>query len=177
MSNGIHRLWLSQAHSDLAASDRVLITADGSTYCQAISKYQQAVEKTVKALGAALRSAGIMTLPNKYYYRHDVTEMAKAMSRPVVIGGRSVLPSIQNTLHSGAMQEITKLCSLAPARPQPGTLHSQNTEYPYEIRFGQWTYPASPSSFKWKDVERFQRFSKRLYYDCSRIIAALDRAP
>ena len=68
MSNGIHRLWLSQAHSDLAASGRVLIPTDGRTYCQAISKYQQAVEKTVKALGAALHSNGIMTLPSKYYY-------------------------------------------------------------------------------------------------------------
>ncbi len=177
MSNGIHRLWLSQAHSDLAASRRVLVPTDGSTYCQAISKYQQAVEKTVKALGAALHSTGIMTLPKKYYYRHDVSEMAKAMLPPRVSDKRGVLPSIQNILHFRAIQDITKLCSLAPARPQPGTLHPQNTEYPYEISSGQWTYPAGPSSFKLKDVERFRNFSFGFCDKCSRIIAALDRTP
>lgn len=177
MSNGIHRLWLSQPHSDLAASGRVLVPTDGSTYCQAISKYQQAVEKTVKALGAALHSSGIMTLPSKYYYRHDVSEMARAMLPLVMTGRRAVLPSIQNILHFRAIQDITKLCSLAPARPQPGTLHPQNTEYPYEISSGHWTYPASPGSFKLKEVERFRSFSFELYDKCSRIIAALDRTP
>ena len=124
MSNGIHRFWLSQAHSDLAASGRVLIPNDSSTYCQAISKYQQAVEKTVKALGEALDSTGIMTLPSKYYYRHDVSEMAKAMLPLVMTGSHAVLPSIQNILHFRAIQEITKLCSLAPARPQLVLCHA-----------------------------------------------------
>ena len=81
---------------------------------------------------------------------------------------------------------------LLPSRPQPpgppsilifrrdralGTLHPKNTEYPYEISSGQWTYPASPGSFKLKDVERFRSFSFGLYDKCSRVVAALDRAP
>ena len=100
---------------------------------------------------------------------------------PVMTCSSAVPPSIQkilqDTLHFRAIQEITKLCSLAPARPQPGTLHPKNTEYPYESGSGQWTYPAGPGSFKLKDVERFRSFSFGLYEKCSRIIAALDRKP
>jgi HEPN domain-containing protein len=49
-----HRAWLRQAQKDRESAERVLDLKDGSTFCQAIAKSQQAVEKAVKALAAAL---------------------------------------------------------------------------------------------------------------------------
>jgi HEPN domain-containing protein len=50
-----HRAWLRQAQSDRESAERVLDLGDEPTFCHGIAKFQQAVEKSIKALVAALR--------------------------------------------------------------------------------------------------------------------------
>ena len=52
--------WMRQAESDFRAAQRVDVPADPRTRCQAISKYQQCVEKSVKAVLDKLHAAGLV---------------------------------------------------------------------------------------------------------------------
>jgi hypothetical protein len=49
---------MQQAESDFRAAQRVDNSADPRTRCQAISKYQQSVEKSVKGILDKLYDAG-----------------------------------------------------------------------------------------------------------------------
>jgi hypothetical protein len=53
------KAWIVQAESDLIAAQRVHKESEIGTYCQAIAKYQQCVEKSVKAMVAAINELGI----------------------------------------------------------------------------------------------------------------------
>jgi HEPN domain-containing protein len=50
--------WIMQAKSDLDAAKAVRKDSEFSTYCQALAKYQQVTEKSVKGMIAALSEAG-----------------------------------------------------------------------------------------------------------------------
>src|SRR5262249_48923353 len=52
---------------------------DGRTRCQAIAKWQQTVEKIIKAIVAALREAGILSV--QIGYRHDVEKFVRVLIR------------------------------------------------------------------------------------------------
>ncbi len=177
MISEMSHLLLSQAHSDLCASVRVLVPADASTYCQAIAKYQQAVEKSIKALGAALDSSGLMKMEIAHYYRHDVTKMVGAISTRTMSGTNPSLHAIRSTLNSQTINMITKLCALAPSRSKQEVLGARNTEYPFQTSCGEWTCPAKPGSFSFNEVKNFRKFSQSLFDRCSRHISALRRAP
>ena len=67
------KLWLIQVDSDLLAAHRVWDRSDERTFCQAAAKYQQATEKSVKAVFAAMKETGIV-LPS-LGYEHDLTRI------------------------------------------------------------------------------------------------------
>jgi len=50
--------WIVQVESDFAVAEILFQKTDATTYCQAIAKYQQTVEKSVKAMVAAVNDLG-----------------------------------------------------------------------------------------------------------------------
>jgi HEPN domain-containing protein len=52
--------WMQQAESDFRTAQRVDNEDDARTRCQAISKYQQCVEKSVKGVLDKLHEAGLV---------------------------------------------------------------------------------------------------------------------
>ena len=169
-------LWLSQAHSDFCAAKRVYQADDDSTYCQAIAKYQQVVEKSVKALATGLQDAKIAQVSRSHYYKHDVERLAQAIRH-------SLAPKNVNEIHSKVAElfnehyreEIRILSSFAPHRPPPGAPHQRNTEYPFQNANGDWTAPAIPKSFNSQEVTRFKDLAVRIWQRCNKIISALPR--
>lgn len=169
-------LWLSQADSDRHGATRLFSAVDYRTYCQTIAKYQQTVEKSVKAIAAAVHDAGIVSLPTSHYYKHDVDTLISALRHlPKPRDNRDIQYRIDRLLNEHHRSEIRALCGLAPKKPVPGAIHARNSEYPYETAPGTWTTPARAGSFALHEVERFRQLSDRLYEGTRQIVSALRR--
>jgi len=169
-------LWISQANSDWRAADLVYDETDHRTYCQAISKYQQTVEKSIKAVAAALQGAGVKSVRREYYYDHNLDDLISALRRsPYPRKAQHVQARICEVLSDYYYLEINALSSLAPRKPQRGALHARNTEYPYESAQGVWTAPALLGEFNKHEVLRFYRLAERIYERTREIVSAIDR--
>lgn len=146
------------------------------SHCQAIAKQQQAAEKSVRALVAALREAGFTTMPTRR--THDVEAEISALRRIPFRGdadSRDVGSRLNHLLSEHRCAEIRALCALAPKWPAPGWLFPKNTEYPYQDRDGSWRAPADPGSFRRSDVDRFRNLTKRLVLEVTRLVSAVQR--
>lgn len=171
-------LWISQADSDLIAAARVYNKADHRTWCQAIAKHQQVVEKSIKAIAAAAQDAGMGAgIKKKYYYRHPVDKIISALRHPASRKDPNAIQAqIDKLLCQFNRDEIGDLSDLAPGgKPDSGVLHAKNTEYPYETASGVWTAPALVGAFTTQDVCRFATLSKRIYQGSHQIVSALRR--
>jgi HEPN domain-containing protein len=170
------RLWLNQARSDYRASSRLLDDQDHETYCQAIAKYQQVVEKSVKAIAAAIRDAGIS--PIYTGFTHEVEKIVSALVLlPRGKGPTDIKDRIKALLNEGHRSEIRALCALAPKRPGPGELARRNTEYPFQRSDGSWIAPHDEGAFDLSDVERFRALATRIIEGSARTVSALERLP
>src|SRR5262249_22126007 len=133
------RAWLFQAHADLACADKILDINDPSTYCHSIAKYQQAVEKAIKALVAALRDSRGLSI--QIGWTHPVERFMSVLTR---LPRSSANRDLQNIIH-GLFDETTRgalraLDRLVPRRPPSGLHPERNTEYPFQMS-GDWRAP------------------------------------
>jgi hypothetical protein len=176
MPDSLAALWVSQADSDRHAASRVYDPSEDRTFCQAIAKYQQTVEKSIKAIAAAVNDAGVATIAPSHYYNHDVDRLISALRHlPRPKDRREIVGLISGLLNEWLRLEIKALSDLAPKRPSPGALHLRNSEYPYETAAGNWTAPALPGAFSTQEVGRFLSLADRVYEGTRRIVSALRR--
>ena len=146
--------WLRQATADREAAERLI--ADDSGRCHAIAKWQQTVEKAVKAIVSGLHDAGIIATPIRA--RHDVERYVRALIRlPRAHGNRS----IQNLLH-GLLNQETRAGISALDDLVPQIAPRRNTEYPFTYGNGQWTYPAAEGVFSNEEVQQFRDLAYRI---------------
>ena len=115
--------WLYQARADWQAAERFVADEVGTGRCHAIAKWQQTVEKAVKALVSALHGAGILgagVLP-----KHAVERYIRALiSLPRAAGNRTIQQNLHGLLDQNTRAGIRALDGLAPQRPP-----RRNTEY------------------------------------------------
>ncbi|PIZ34804.1 MAG: hypothetical protein COY42_27920 [Armatimonadetes bacterium CG_4_10_14_0_8_um_filter_66_14] len=171
------KLWISQADSDWVASGRVYDPNDHRTYCQAIAKSQQVVEKCVKAMAAAVEEAGVASFHLPHFYLHSVRQLMSVLLRLPRSRGRSIQDQIGRVLNEWRRTEIQTLSDLAPHRPPHGGLHARNTEYPYERSAGDWTAPALLDAFSQQDVDRFKQLAEAVFGDAKKVVWAVSRLP
>jgi hypothetical protein len=168
-------LWISQADSDLFVAVRIYDPVDHRTYCQVIAKHQQTVEKSVKAIRAALHEALIVSISSGKS-SHDVTKLASALRRPGNPADRTdIQHHINRVLNEHCITEIKAISALAPKLPKGGGLHDRNTEYPYERLAGDWVAPAMQNCFTVNEVQRFATLAQRVYEGARQIVSALRR--
>jgi len=169
------RLWLNQAHSDFDAATRSLDLKDHGSFCQAIAKHQQVVEKSVKAVAAALGPAGFRFI--RIGYSHKLQAIISLLFHlPTGKDGSGIVAQIRNLLSDHDRAEIVALSSLAPAMPPPGRLASKNTEYPFQKPDGSWVAPCDDGAFSSREVERFSTLSARVIVRSGKIVSALELA-
>ena len=105
--------WLYQAMADRQAAERFVADEVGTSRCHAIAKWQQTVEKAVKALVSALHDAGILgagVLP-----RHEVERYVRALIRlPRAAGNRTIQQNLHGLLDQNTRAGIRALDGLAP---------------------------------------------------------------
>jgi hypothetical protein len=170
------RLWLNQAHSDLKAAERLFDTTDDNFFCQAIAKHQQVVEKSVKAIAASIRDAGIGSINTGF--SHEVEKIVSGLVLlPKNKRALEIKDKIKALLHEGHRSEIRALCSLAPKKPGPGELARRNTEYPFQRPDKSWIAPHEVGAFQSSEVERFRELSNRIINGAARIVSAVERLP
>jgi len=169
-------LWLLQAESDRLCAQKVWADGDYRLYCQVIAKYQQIVEKSVKAVFASIKDFGIAGLPG-LGYSHDLAKLVDALSRlPKSRGTNDIQMKVNGLLTNYHRQEILAISRLAPKRPvSAGELHRQNTEYPYETAAGVWIAPASPEAFTARQLERFRILAEYVFGGAKKIVSTLRR--
>lgn len=150
--------WIVQVESDFAAAEMLLVKTNATTYCEAISKYQQTVEKSVKAMAAAVNDLGSdLTVTASHL---PVSEIDGLLRLRRVIDNASVnrLAKIFNQ-HRTAVED---LCRLAPRWPDDGESFARNTEYPFIIN-GEWTAPAVGKTFTLQEAASAQSTARALH--------------
>ena len=163
--------WLYQAQADRQAAERFVGDERGTGRCHALAKWQQTVEKAVKALVSALHDAGILSTGIRT--RHDV---ARYVSMLIRLPRSRDNQAIQNHLH-GLLDQNTRagikaLDGLAPQLPP-----RRNTEYPFQDAQGEWTYPAAKGVFSQDEVQRFRALAHRVLEGARPIVSAIRRRP
>ncbi len=172
--------WMAQALADQAAAEREREFAErlkAPAWCHTAAKYQQAVEKAIKAMVAALRECGVRGVP-PIGYDHRVQNHLRLLRRLPGGGvGLSIPRRLRDFLDAATRNAIRKLEVLAPRAPAPGDRHPRNTEYPFNAARGGWTYPAAPDSFSVAEVNEFQTLTRRVAYHARNIVSSLRRGP
>ncbi|HZL35417.1 MAG TPA: hypothetical protein VFC78_08915 [Tepidisphaeraceae bacterium] len=167
-------LWISQANSDWWAAARLFDPDEPRSFCQTIAKCQQTVEKSIKAIAAALQDRLIVSIP--IGYKHDVADLASALRRLAKPRDPTDIQyHINILLTEYVLNEIKALDAMAPRRPSGGCLHARNTEYPFERIAGDWIAPSFAGVFALSEIYRFQQLAKRVYPGARAIVSALRR--
>ena len=161
--------WKSQAESDFAAASALFAPGKQATYCQAIAKYQQMVEKTINFIDATLRERGL--LAGRVRAEHYPERMINRLVRLPQSGNKEVADRLVR-IFSRWLPDIYDLCDLAPKLPAKGEPYQRNTEYPFQLPDGEWTAPAV-SAFRQEDVHRFERVARQLRAEAEQISVVL----
>jgi HEPN domain-containing protein len=172
--------WLRQSRSDRDLADWIISNRStlvaGSIHCHAIAKWQQAVEKAVKAIIAALQAANVLHIA--IGYGHGVERFMRVLIR---LPRSRQLGSIQQHLRV-VFDENTRgssraLEALAPRRPSGEGSPARNTEYPFQLADGSWTFPAEIASFTEDEAQRFRELAYRVVASAEKIVYAIARRP
>lgn len=168
--------WLQQALSDRLAAERFVGGEDSTQWCHAIAKYQQTVEKAVKAIVAALRDRGVLNV--EIGYRHEVERFVSALVRlPRTGTSTEIAGHLSRLLDQNTRAAIHSLEALIPKQPSQGELHRRNTEYPFQDSISQWTFPAAEGVFSLSEIESFRVLAHRIADLAGRIIQTVRRKP
>lgn len=177
MAEASGEVWLRQAWSDLEAAKALHVGKRPEFCCQVLSKCQQTVEKSIKAVVAALAGKGIISVA--IGRKHDTTRFFSELIRRSF---RKADPELQmqviGLLTEHRRAEIFALERLAPKWPAPGRPFPRNTEYPFQQHDGTWCAPADADSFDWKaDVGRFRSLAENVFHGCGRVVSLATREP
>lgn len=164
---------MQQAESDLRTAERVDNRADPRSRCQAISKYQQCVEKSIKGVLDKLFSAGLIAQGSDR--RHRVARYAAVLGAfPATTDNRTLLNQLRRLFTRRVVDQINFLDSLVPAYPPRGMPAMRNHEYPFQSVAGDWRAPSEADVFTEGEMRRIRHCAGSLVPRLRRILDALD---
>src|SRR5437016_3140850 len=108
--------WMQQAESDFRTAHLIDNGQDARTHCQAISKYQQCVEKSVKGVLDKLYAAGLIRTGSDR--SHSVARFAAVLSGfPATSDTRDLRNQLRRLFSVNVLEQINLLDSLVPQYP------------------------------------------------------------
>jgi len=147
---------MQQAESDFRTAQRIDNDEDPRTRCQAISKYQQCVEKSVKSVLDKLHMAGVIR--DESDRRHSVARyVALFRNIPRTNDTRDLLNQLGRLFTHSVEAQMNLLDSLVPAYPADGALAARNHEYPFQVTVADWRAPSDDDSFTAGEIKRIQK--------------------
>jgi hypothetical protein len=164
--------WMQQAESDFRAAQRVDIDADPRTRCQAISKYQQCVEKSVKCILDKLHAAHITNAHSDS--RHHVARYAAVFTNiPQTKETSDLLDQLARLFTKRIVEQMNLLDSLVPQYPELGNLALRNHEYPFQKSTTEWRAPCNKDAFSAGEIKRIRRCAGTLIMSLRKIFDEL----
>ena len=161
--------WLNQAVADRLAAEHFVADGEATGRCHAIAKWQQTVEKAVKAIVSSLHDAGVLGAGIRA--KHDVERYVRTLiGLPRAAGNRTIQRHLHRLLDQATRAGIKALDGLAPQFPA-----RRNTEYPFQVAPGQWTYPAAKDVFSSDEAKQFRALAHRILDGAGRIVSAVRR--
>lgn len=161
-------VWIKQSCSDLKAMDYLSKVGDEELYCQVISKAQQSIEKSVKALQLYMHGKGYQV--KEKVNSHTVRPVLASLKRALLPHGISgKLLGLANIKNLGSLERLEALT--------PHHDCGRNTEYPYKNMAGNRTAPAEKGVFSDSEIVLYRDLAIRMTRGCSGIISTLERAP
>ncbi len=165
--------WMQQAESDLRTAIRIDNAPDARTRCQAISKYQQCVEKSVKGVLDKLNAAGLVSSPSDR--RHGVARYATVLGGfPASSDTRHLLNKLRRLFTVSVVEQISLLDSFVPEYPARGTLARRNHEYPFQHSPADWRAPSDEGAFTAGEIKRIRNCAGLLVPGLRQVLDALD---
>jgi len=165
--------WMQQAESDFRTAERVNNPTDARTRCQAIAKYQQCVEKSIKGVLDKLCAAGLTAQGSDR--GHRVARYAAVLSGfPATPDNRALLNQLRRLFTERVLDQINLLDSLVPAYPAPGVPAARNPEYPFQDAAGNWRAPSDVDAFAVGEIKRLRNCAGLLVRGLRKILDALD---
>jgi len=169
----LSQAWMQQAESDFRAAQQVDNHVDARTRCQAISKYQQCVEKSVKCILDKLHEVGITS--SRSDRRHDVGRyVAVFRNIPRTHNTSDLLNQLARIFTNSVAEQIHLLDSLVPQYPARGRLASRNHEYPFQHSVTDWRAPAHTDAFSLGEIKRIRSCAGSLIVGLRKIFDALE---
>ncbi len=164
---------MTQARSDYRAAQRLDNHHDLTTRCQAVSKYQQCVEKSVKAILDKLHAAGLIAQGSDS--KHPVARDAQTFARlPGATSKGNLLNQLSAAFTAPVVAGVKLLDSFVPAYQKPPAPQRRNHEYPYQDAALNWHAPAEASAFSTGEMKRIRSCAGKLLNSLPRILTALD---
>ncbi len=171
--------WLLQIASDFAAAELLFqnMQTNPVLRCQALAKYQQVVEKSVKAMVPAVEELGIrfMTVTRDHVPAKEIDAL---LSLRQAIRNTAADYLAEKVLTRRRKSQILALCRLAPQYPVPGQAFLKNTEYPFnssEFDLTIWTAPAAMSEFSEEEVQAARELAWTLMRHVKKFVSSVRR--
>jgi len=164
---------MQQAESDFRTAQRVENEEDARTRCQAISKYQQCVEKSVKGVLDILYACGL--LRNGSDRGHRIARYGVLLRAfPATRDNRDLLNQLRRLFTNSVIEQMNLLDSLVPEYPAAGALASRNHEYPFQDSPTDWHAPAEEDAFTSGEIKRIRNCAGQLIRRLRQIFDALE---
>jgi HEPN domain-containing protein len=165
--------WVQQALSDFKTAEFLDNRNDPRTFCQAIAKYQQAVEKAVKGLAVVLRDGNVLKAgPSRH---HPVEPLINVILRsPRSNQNRDFMRRIDQIFSEPRVNDIQAMDALAPVYPDPGNPHARNHEYPFQDAALNWQPPCAADAFTIGEIKRFHNTAFVVCNNLEEIVTALE---
>lgn len=167
--------WVLQAKSDLSAAQAVFKESDASTYCQALAKYQQVTEKSVKGMVASLKELGVtqLSISGNHALEHEMNGLDAVRRKRADLDDASI--GVIDRMLRSHKTGIIWLSVLAPSGPK-GLVYPKNTEYPFNNASADgWTAPAASDVYTTEEVRRAHRPAWPLHQIAARFTSSLRR--
>ena len=165
--------WMMQAQSDFRTAQFIDNPHQPTSRCQAISKYQQAVEKSIKGVLDKMHEARLVAVRSDS--KHHVARYAAVLSGfPATGHSRDLLKQLQRLFSNHVVEQMQLLDSLVPPFPRGGALAQRNHEYPFQDLRGNWHAPTEETTFTVGEMKRIRNCAGLLIKRLSETLEALE---
>jgi hypothetical protein len=164
---------MQQAESDFRAARLVDNDFDAQTRCQAIAKYQQCVEKSVKGVLDKLHDIGV-TNAHSDSGHHVARYVSVFTNLPRTRQTSDLLNQLARLFTHTLLQRIDLLDSFVPQYPKGGTFAARNHEYPFQRTAADWRAPSDENAFTTGEMRRIRHCAGILIVGLRRIFDALE---
>ncbi len=166
------KVWLRQALSDLECAK--LLETNPELRCHAIAKYQQTVEKGVKALAVAVSDS--TTTQITIQFNHDVESYINVMQRLPLKRNSNIPQRIRSLFNVQDMSILYNLIAQAPHRPAAGERYARNTEYPFQNTEDAWAAPCDAGVYSEEELRMWGRLTTKMINEVEALVGVLYRS-